>query len=42
MNNYCEWCRGQYPEEGCCLGTGSKCAWEEAQDEGGSEDGIRR
>lgn len=33
MNNYCEWCRGRFPEEGCCLGLASECAWEIEQKE---------
>lgn len=39
MLNDCEWCRGQYPEEGCCLGTGYKCAWEIEQEEKENENG---
>ena len=41
MNNYCEWCRGRFPEEGCCLEPGGQCAWEAEQNEGGNEDGLR-
>lgn len=32
MNSYCEWCRGRFPEEGCCLEAGGKCSWEAEKD----------
>lgn len=39
MNSYCEWCRGRYPEEGCCPSLGFECAWEMDQEEKENEDG---